>query len=183
MLKNIDPALNADVLHALRAMGHGDTLVISDTNFPSDSVARHTTVGKVLRRAKMGGTAAMNVGGVEELLNEVRAMPVSPESEMWSDYYDGRSDVGYYDGSRASLDQLIAKSPKYAAVAAILQRLSPRTVLDIACNRGPYSQMAASYGASVVGIGLKDRGAGKIDAGSHAISLVGTLPASHRIIM
>ncbi len=31
MLKNIDPALNADVLHALRAMGHGDTLVISDT--------------------------------------------------------------------------------------------------------------------------------------------------------
>ncbi|MBN9031734.1 MAG: fucose-binding protein, partial [Rhizobiales bacterium] len=25
MLKNIDPALNADVLYALRAMGHGDT--------------------------------------------------------------------------------------------------------------------------------------------------------------
>ncbi len=49
MLKNIDPALNADVLHALRSMGHGDTLVVSDTNFPSDSVARHTSVGKVLR--------------------------------------------------------------------------------------------------------------------------------------
>lgn len=30
-------------------MGHGDTLVVSDTNFPSDSVARHTSVGKVLR--------------------------------------------------------------------------------------------------------------------------------------
>ena len=28
MLKNIDPALNADVLHALRSMGHGDTLAI-----------------------------------------------------------------------------------------------------------------------------------------------------------
>lgn len=49
MLKNIDPALNADVLHALRSMGHGDTLVVSDTNFPSDSIARHTSVGKVLR--------------------------------------------------------------------------------------------------------------------------------------
>ena len=49
MLKNIDPALNADVLHALRAMGHGDTLVISDTNFPSDSVARATVTGKLLR--------------------------------------------------------------------------------------------------------------------------------------
>ena len=49
MLKNIDPALNADVLHALRAMGHGDTLVISDTNFPSDSVAKQTVHGKLLR--------------------------------------------------------------------------------------------------------------------------------------
>ena len=49
MLKNLDPLLNADVLHALRAMGHGDTLVLSDTNFPSDSVARETRLGKLLR--------------------------------------------------------------------------------------------------------------------------------------
>ena len=42
MLKGIDPVLNADVLHALRAMGHGDDLIIADTNFPSDSVARQT---------------------------------------------------------------------------------------------------------------------------------------------
>jgi L-fucose mutarotase len=49
LLKNLDPLLNADVLHALRAMGHGDTLVLSDTNFPSDSVARKTVVGKLLR--------------------------------------------------------------------------------------------------------------------------------------
>ena len=49
MLKNLDPLLNADVLHALRAMGHGDYLVLSDTNFPSDSVARQTRLGKLLR--------------------------------------------------------------------------------------------------------------------------------------
>jgi L-fucose mutarotase len=49
LLKNLDPLLNADVLQALRAMGHGDTLVLSDTNFPSDSVSRKTTVGKLLR--------------------------------------------------------------------------------------------------------------------------------------
>lgn len=49
MLKNLDPLLNADVLQALRAMGHGDTLVLSDTNFPSDSVARKTVLGKLLR--------------------------------------------------------------------------------------------------------------------------------------
>ncbi|MEQ3711471.1 MAG: RbsD/FucU domain-containing protein [Tateyamaria sp.] len=49
MLKGIDPILNADVLYALRAMGHGDDLIISDTNFPADSVARETTMGEVLR--------------------------------------------------------------------------------------------------------------------------------------
>ena len=49
MLKSIDPLLNADVLYALRAMGHGDELVICDTNFPADSVARETVVGDLLR--------------------------------------------------------------------------------------------------------------------------------------
>lgn len=49
MLKGIDPRLNADVLYALRAMGHGDVLVIADTNFPADSVARDTVLGELLR--------------------------------------------------------------------------------------------------------------------------------------
>ncbi len=49
MLKGINPLLNADVLYALRAMGHGDDLIIADTNFPSDSVARQTRLGKLLR--------------------------------------------------------------------------------------------------------------------------------------
>ena len=49
MLKGISPLLNADVLQALRAMGHGDDLIIADTNFPSDSIARQTRLGKLLR--------------------------------------------------------------------------------------------------------------------------------------
>jgi L-fucose mutarotase len=49
LLKNIDPLLNADVLYALRAMGHGDTVVLCDTNFPADSIARQTRLGKLLR--------------------------------------------------------------------------------------------------------------------------------------
>jgi L-fucose mutarotase len=49
MLKNLDPLLNADLLHALRSMGHGDDLVISDTNFPADAIARQTRYGKMLR--------------------------------------------------------------------------------------------------------------------------------------
>jgi L-fucose mutarotase len=49
MLKGLDHRLNAEVLHTLRAMGHGDTLVIADTNFPSDSIARSTVLGSLLR--------------------------------------------------------------------------------------------------------------------------------------
>ena len=49
MLKGINALLNADVLYTLRAMGHGDDLIIADTNFPSDSVARETVLGELLR--------------------------------------------------------------------------------------------------------------------------------------
>ena len=49
MLKGIDPRLNAEVLFALRAMGHGDYLIVSDTNFPSDSIAGETVLGELLR--------------------------------------------------------------------------------------------------------------------------------------
>ncbi len=49
MLKGINPLLNAEVLYALRAMGHGDDLIVTDTNFPADSVARQTQLGELLR--------------------------------------------------------------------------------------------------------------------------------------
>ncbi|TCQ09060.1 L-fucose mutarotase [Rhizobium sp. PP-F2F-G36] len=59
MLKNIHPALGADVLHALRSMGHGDTLVISDTNFPTDSVGRQTVIGRPLTMANLSAPQAI----------------------------------------------------------------------------------------------------------------------------
>ncbi|MEN3145862.1 RbsD/FucU family protein [Neorhizobium sp. IRAMC:178] len=59
MLKNIDPILNADVLHALRSMGHGDTLALVDTNFPADAVARQTMLGKLLRTDNISAARAM----------------------------------------------------------------------------------------------------------------------------
>ncbi|UGY01234.1 RbsD/FucU family protein [Bradyrhizobium quebecense] len=49
MLKGINPLLNADVLYALRAMGHGDRMVVCDTNFPADSIARQSVLGRLLR--------------------------------------------------------------------------------------------------------------------------------------
>jgi L-fucose mutarotase len=59
MLKGIDPLLNADVLQALRAMGHGDTLVIADANFPSDAIARQSRIGKLLTINNVSATHAI----------------------------------------------------------------------------------------------------------------------------
>ena len=59
MLKGIDARLNAEVLGCLRAMGHGDVLIVADTNFPSDSVARATVTGRLLRMENLSCAEAM----------------------------------------------------------------------------------------------------------------------------
>ena len=59
MLRNFDNRLNADVIRCLRAMGHGDDLVICDTNFPADSVARHTLTRRLLRMDNLTAAEAV----------------------------------------------------------------------------------------------------------------------------
>jgi len=55
MLRNIDPILSPSLLYALRAMGHGDEIVIADANFPGTSTgpecirADGSTASEVLR--------------------------------------------------------------------------------------------------------------------------------------
>jgi L-fucose mutarotase len=41
-------------------MGHGDDLVICDTNFPADSVARHTVTGELLRMDNLTAAEAID---------------------------------------------------------------------------------------------------------------------------
>jgi L-fucose mutarotase len=48
MLKGIDPAISAEVLHVLMLMGHGDDLVICDVNHPAASIASDTRYGKLI---------------------------------------------------------------------------------------------------------------------------------------
>lgn len=49
MLKGIDPRLSPDALYALALMGHGDTVVLVDSNFPTETIARQTVLGRVVR--------------------------------------------------------------------------------------------------------------------------------------
>ena len=56
MLKNIDPLLTPELLYVLRAMGHGDEIVIVDANYPAESVGP-----QVVRLDAMSATQALDV--------------------------------------------------------------------------------------------------------------------------
>ena len=49
ILKGIPRLINPQLLFALARMGHGDEIVLADANFPSASVAKHTTLGEEIR--------------------------------------------------------------------------------------------------------------------------------------
>ncbi len=105
MLKGLDNRLNADVLYALRAMGHGDTLVISDTNFPADSIARETVLGSLLRMENLTCAEAVEAvlsvfpldtfvddfaGRMEVVGDPARIEPVQAEVQIAIDAAEGR---------------------------------------------------------------------------------------------
>lgn len=49
MLNGINKILTGDVLKVLSDMGHGDVLVLADSNFPAESISKNTTYGKNIR--------------------------------------------------------------------------------------------------------------------------------------
>lgn len=124
MLKGLDPRLNADVLHALRAMGHGDTLVIADCNFPADALARQTVLGRLLRMdnltAAEAAQAVLSVlpldtfvtdfaGRMEVVDAPARIEPVQAEVQVEIDRAEGRprpmpgiERFAFYDAARAA---------------------------------------------------------------------------------
>jgi L-fucose mutarotase len=61
MLKGINPLLGPDLLSILRAMGHGDEIVISDANFPAEALAT-----RLVRMDGVGVTPI--VGAIVEVL-------------------------------------------------------------------------------------------------------------------
>lgn len=105
MLKGISPLLNADVLYALRAMGHGDDLILCDTNFPAESVARETVLGHLLRidaDAPATAKAVLSLFPLDTFVDDAAArmevvghpdqvQPVQQEVQAVIDVAEGRS--------------------------------------------------------------------------------------------
>jgi len=106
VLKNIDPLLSADLLYALRAMGHGDRMVLCDANFPADSVARQTVLGRLLRieaaTAARAARAILSVMPLDSFVEDAAARmeivgrphdipPVQQEVQQEIDRAEGKS--------------------------------------------------------------------------------------------
>ena len=106
MLKGLDPLLNADVLYALQSMGHGDDVVICDTNFPADAVARESVFGELLRidgvTAGRAAKAILSVLPLDSFVDQPAArmeivgepgtiLPVAAEVQAEIDAAEGRS--------------------------------------------------------------------------------------------
>jgi L-fucose mutarotase len=124
MLKGIDHRLTAEVLACLRAMGHGDVLIVADTNFPADSVARATVTGRLLRMDNLTAAQAVNAilsvlpldtmvddhaGRMEVSSGPAEIPPVQAEVQAEIDRAEGRSRAmvgierfAFYDFARQS---------------------------------------------------------------------------------
>jgi L-fucose mutarotase len=94
------------VLYALRAMGHGDLLVVCDTNFPADSIARHTDLGELLHMDNLTAAEAVEAilsvlpldtfvedfaGRLEVVGQPAEVPPVQVEVQNALDRADGRA--------------------------------------------------------------------------------------------
>lgn len=118
MLKNIPKILSPELLKVLCEMGHGDRLVISDGNFPAESMGKNA---KVIR---------MDGHGVPEILDAilllfpldtyvekpVGLMEVVPgdtvETPIWNTYFDT---VQKYDARGENAVQYIERFAFYDA--------------------------------------------------------------------
>jgi SAM-dependent methyltransferase len=94
------------------------------------------------RRARLS-----TVDLLERLIAFVEGLSVAPPRTSWTDYGQG---------GMPPVDEEEEFSPKARAVDTMLARHAPGTVLDVACNKGWFAQLAASMGSQVVGFDTDD---------------------------
>ena len=102
MLINIDPILSPEILHTLRSMGHGDKLILSDSNFPAYSMNSkvHRLDGVDAARAAKAILSIfpldsfiespikrMEIDGQPEELNEVHKEMMQITAEVAGDHW------------------------------------------------------------------------------------------------
>jgi len=110
MLKGIRAELNGEILQVLCTMGHGDVLVVADANFPSDSIARQTRLGRLLTMENIPAPQAIDailsvfpldtplqpsVGRMEVIGRPDEIPPIQQEVQAVVDRVEGKSSPMY----------------------------------------------------------------------------------------
>ena len=117
MLKGISPLVSPDLLKALCEMGHGDRLVISDGNFPAESMGKNA---KVIRMDGHGVPEILDAilqlfpldTYVEKPVGLMEVVPGDPvETPIWNTYFDT---VQKYDARGENAVQYIERFAFYA---------------------------------------------------------------------
>ena len=106
MLKNIHPLLNADLLHVLREMGHGDEIAIVDANYPAFSAG--PPVVRVDAPATEALDAILSVFPLDEFVPEAawRMQVVGAPAEEQPIFGEFRAIMAHREGEKFTLSSL-----------------------------------------------------------------------------
>ncbi len=139
MLIGVDPPLGPECLAALRAMGHGDTLLLADANFPA-----HAGAGRVVR---------LDGVGVAHVLRVV--LSLLPIDDFEPDPLVGMQVVGdaaarpaIVDAMQAVVDEVSAARPRIALVErfAFYARARPAFAVFATGERALYGNLLLRNG-------------------------------------
>ena len=141
-LANLDGLGPSQVLANFRGLSRWSPAVLLDLTIPA-MLENKASAGKAKTweqsQEKTTGDASAQILNLKRLRRKVAGLARSYRtSGAWHDY---TATCTYDDAAEASKRKLIA---------AFLGEMKPRTVLDVGCNSGDYSYLAAEHGAAVI---------------------------------
>ncbi len=119
LLKKISPLLSPDILKVIAEMGHQDSIVLGDANFPAQRYAKHGAI--VLRADGVGATELLDAILQLFPLDEYKEQPVllmevpadqQVKTPIWKAYKDV---VAKYDDRGADAVATLERSAYYEA--------------------------------------------------------------------
>lgn len=119
MLKGIDPLLSPELLHVLRAMGHGDEIAIVDGNYPAAEHAK--------RLVRLDGLASPRI--LDAILSVMPVDDMVPEA-VWRP-------AAYLDPARIE--------PVFEAFAAVLGKHEPGQRIVPLTGEAFYNKVRACF--------------------------------------
>jgi SAM-dependent methyltransferase len=84
---------------------------------------------------------------LQKLADYVENLSIAPQTTSWS---------RYEQGEMTPVDRVDEFNPKARAVYQLLDRCRPDTVLDMACNKGWFAELAVSLGSQAVAFDIDD---------------------------